>query len=489
MNDDLDRIPSFGICPKFLSPHSASAALLGKRIDILALSMNSAEPIAVKGDRWSSFYGDHFMQPKLNAATSSTMPSAFTRIDSRNNLQSTTPTAYAPNLRTTTNPRQEALTELRWIDDNAVLSEESISDEENMAASEPEIRVLPSSQARFAEAKPSWWNEDLQSSLDVGAFHMPFHLDISHQEIFAWIATSPVGLNTLNLEGDELSYQDLRDLADALKKNADISRLILDECRIDDKSVIVIADILRENKHLQSIALRYDVIPGKGITAIFKALTTNTSLINLDVSCNSFDTDTAEALVELLSIKKNLKQLKIASCGIPFEGLEKIILGLMSYTGLDYLDISLNTFDAKCEAALVNMIKTNKNIEVLEMYNCEFSNIGMNALLDAVKFNTKIKDIFMREPEKDDSLDVLIEKIPAELEKNRKIEKTKKGANFTLEIINSVLGRDQNPGAKPEEYNLMYPREIMGLITDQMMQAALKDTLITMSAMSGDENY
>ena len=161
----------------------------------------------------------------------------------------------------------------------------------------------------------------------------------------------------------------------------------------------------------------------------------------------------------------------------------------MSYTGLDYLDISLNTVDAKCEAALVKMIKANKSIEVLEMYNCEFSNIGMNAILDAVKFNTKIKDIFMREPEKDDSLDVLIEKIPAELEKNRKIEKTKKGANFTLEIINSVLGRDQNPGAKPEEYNLMYPREVMELITDQMMQAALKDALITMSAISGDENY
>ena len=86
-------------------------------------------------------------------------------------------------------------------------------------------------------------------------------------------------------------------------------------------------------------------------------------------------------------------------------------------------------------------------------------------------------------------LDVLFEKIPAELEKNRKIEKAKKGANFTLEIINSVLGGLENPGAKPEEYNLMYPREIMGLITDQMMQAALKDTLITMSAMSGDENY
>ena len=135
------------------------------------------------------------------------------------------------------------------------------------------------------------------------------------------------------------------------------------------------------------------------------------------------------------------------------------------------------------------MIKTNKNIEVLEIYNCEISSIGINGLLDAVKFNTKIKNIFMREPEKDNSLDVLFEKIPAELEKNRKIEKAKKGANFTLEIINSVLGGLENPGAKPEEYNLMYPREIMGLITDQMMQAALKDTLITMSAMSGDENY
>lgn len=429
------------------------------------------------------------MKRTLNAATSSTTPSAFTRIASRNKLQSTTPTAYAPNFRTTTTPRQEALIELHWTDDNAVLSEQSMSDEENMAASEPEIRALPSSQTRYAEAKPSWWSVDLQSSLDVGAFHMPFHLDLSHQEVFAWIATSPVGLNTLDLEGDELSYQDLRDLADTLKKNADISRLILDECRIDDKSVIVIADILRENKHLQSITLRYDVIPGKGITAIFKALPTNTSLIKLDVSCNSFDSDTAEALVELLSIKKNLKELDIADCKIPFEGLEKIILALMSYTDLDYLDISLNTFDAKCEAALGKMIKTNKYIEVLKMENCEISTIGMNAILDAVKLNTKIKNIFMRDPVEDDSRDVFFEKIPAELEKNREIEKTKKGANFTLEIINSVLGRDQNLGAKPEEYNLMYPREVMDLITDQMMQAALKDALITMSAMSGDENY
>ena len=244
------------------------------------------------------------MKRTLNAATSSTKPSAFTRITSRNNLQSTTPTAYAPNFRTTTTPRQEALIELHWTNDNAVLSEDSMSDEENMAASETEIRVLPSSQTRYAEAKPSWWNEDLQSSLDVGAFNIPFHMHTRHQEVFAWIATSPVGLNTLNLEGDELSYQDLRDLADALKKNADISRLSVDECHVDDKSEIVIADILRENKHLQSIVLRYDVITGKGITAIFKALTTNASLINLDVSCHSFGSDTAEALVELLSIKK-----------------------------------------------------------------------------------------------------------------------------------------------------------------------------------------
>ena len=84
---------------------------------------------------------------------------------------------------------------------------------------------------------------------------------------------------------------------------------------------------------------------------------------------------------------------------------------------------------------------------------------------------------------------VLQGEMEAELKKNTELEKAKKGANFTLEIINSVLGGLENPGAKPEEYNLMYPREIMGLITDQMMQAALKDTLITMSAMSGDENY
>ena len=84
---------------------------------------------------------------------------------------------------------------------------------------------------------------------------------------------------------------------------------------------------------------------------------------------------------------------------------------------------------------------------------------------------------------------VLESEMEAELKKNTELEKAKKGANFTLEIINSVLGGLENPGAKPEEYNLMYPREIMGLITDQMMQAALKDTLITMSAMSGDENY
>ena len=155
----------------------------------------------------------------------------------------------------------------------------------------------------------------------------------------------------------------------------------------------------------------------------------------------------------------------------------------MSYTGLDYLNISLNTFDAKCEAALVKMIKANKNIEVLDICDCEFSTIGINAILDAVKLNTKIKNISMYCP-----ID-LVGKIRAETKKNWEIEKTKKGANFTFEIINSVLGRDQNPGAKPEEYNLMYPREVMGLITDQMMQAALKDTLITMSAMSGDENY
>ena len=372
------------------------------------------------------------MKRTLNAATSSTTPSAFTRIASRNNLQSTTPTAYAPNFRTTTTPRQEALIELHWTDDNAVLSEDGMNDEENMSASEPEVRVLPSSQARYAEAKPSWWNKEHQQTLvEDKQFNMPFDSDLSYEEVFAWIATSPVGIETLDLEEHVLNYQNVKNLAGALEKNSTLTTLNLHGCEIGDESGIVLAEMLSKNKHLKSIVLSYNHFHSKGLTAIFNALTTNTSLTFLDVIHNHFDIKSAVALAQLIKTNKILKNLVIGLGNIPYAGIK--------------------------------------------------------ALFDAAKLNTTLFEININS--EFDNAKFLIREIKNEINKNQPLGVTKLGANFTLEIINSVLGRRQNPGAKPEEYDLMYPREVMDLITDQMMQAALKDALITMSAMSGDGNY
>ena len=430
------------------------------------------------------------MKRTLNAVPSFAKPSAFMPIAPRISLNPITHAAPVRNLRITTTPRQEALLVMHWTGDSAVLSEDSISDEENMAASEPEVRVMPSSQPRYAADKPSWWNEEYQQTLvEENRFNMPFHSTLSYREVFAWIATSPAGIETLDLKEQHLSYQDLKVLADALKKNAILGSVILDETDIDNERAKVIVEILSENKHLRSISIDNIYVSSAALTAIFNALTTNTSLTYLSLCDNSFNTKTEKALVRLLRVNKHLKELNIGGCRITFDGLRKIFLALMSGTVLASLDISSNKFNAKCEAALVKMIKTNKSIEVLEIENCKISDIGIKAIFGAVKFNTKIRRVWMSQLKNSENFYVLEGEMEAELKKNTELEKAKKGANFTLEIINSVLGGLENPGAKPEEYNLMYPREIMGLITDQMMQAALKDTLITMSAMSGDENY
>ena len=120
---------------------------------------------------------------------------------------------------------------------------------------------------------------------------------------------NPTGVKTLVLTGNDIGYEGVEFLAEALKTNKTLQNLDLMNNRFGPKGVEFLAEALKTNKPLQTLHLGYNKIGNEGAIAIAEALKINKTLQTLDLKNNWIEDEGKFAIEEVIKLKEEGKVL------------------------------------------------------------------------------------------------------------------------------------------------------------------------------------
>lgn len=180
----------------------------------------------------------------------------------------------------------------------------------------------------------------------------------------------------------------------------------------------------------------------------------------------------AIALVEALKDNKIVTVLNLGSNKIGDDEAKVIANVLKNNTTLTALFLDNNEIGHEGAMAIAEALKSNKTLTQLGIVANNIGNKGVEALAAALNVNTTLTILDFFRNHFDDVTSGL--NIMYELDKNRLLTIDEEGAKVALELINKELGKANNFGT------LLYPREVMDQIIDQMGQASLKVEIINL---------
>ena len=167
------------------------------------------------------------------------------------------------------------------------------------------------------------------------------HTDVSTLSFYTHLGGFR-GLQSLDLSYMHLSLRDLSDLAESLRENTVLERLLLN-------------DLDRSFEPVQ-------------LDAILLALRDNTHLRIFELGRNSVRHEEVQSLKASLSVNKSLESLTLSGCGLT----DATIIDFAQFIpkcSLQDLDISFNDFGKGGATAILDSLYTNTNLRSVSLYN------------------------------------------------------------------------------------------------------------------------
>ena len=227
-------------------------------------------------------------------------------------------------------------------------------------------------------------------------------------------------ISTLVLYGNQGIEEDgFRHIAVALVSNSSLVKLNASLCsiRITDHSGPVVTEMLRKNKSLQNLNLRYNPqlsdsgalyiaeglnqnialrklnlhvcgITAMGAKTLAQTLAINTSLQSLDLSYNRLTGVGVGALAESLKHNVNLKELRLSNCTREVESFAD----LMSVTE-SLKQGSYNRESDNIARSLADALKVNRSLQHLTVNSSGISDRGVEELAEMLVVNNTLEEL------------------------------------------------------------------------------------------------
>lgn len=161
---------------------------------------------------------------------------------------------------------------------------------------------------------------------------------------------------------EPLSQKEIKEIAEALKKNTGLLELRLEDNNIGNDGVLQLANALKVNTRLQILSILRNGVTDLGASVLANALKTNKSLIKLSLDGRA-----------VLSHFKD-DALDYSTNNIGNDGADEIAEMLLVNNTLQELYLSFNQIDEKGVYNLYNALKTNSNskLKKLDVYGSKF---------------------------------------------------------------------------------------------------------------------
>lgn len=172
----------------------------------------------------------------------------------------------------------------------------------------------------------------------------------------------------------------------AVSTNNDIRALDLQQYYISDEQAATLAKALKHNKGLKVLDLSQTDMGDHGAIALAKGLAGNTALLELELNCNFIGDEGAKALGEALTKNTKLQILQLESNSIGPYGAKFLAEGL-KHAALSRLNLRKNHIGEEGAIALARALRTNSQLENLDLEINQIGPTGGKALADAGAVN------------------------------------------------------------------------------------------------------
>ena len=183
-----------------------------------------------------------------------------------------------------------------------------------------------------------------------------------------------------------------------VKKNGEIGELNLKNKILGDDYIKCVNESLKVSKHISSLNLEKNRLSEISLIPLMKTILNNNSLLEklleINLSYNKIGFTTIELLVKFISeYNCSLENLNMEGNNLGVVNAKKIIEAISNNLKLSmrYLNLSKNILDDEVSNELSILIKNCVNLNVLILYQNQFSNKGGGILMSEIKKHNNLK--------------------------------------------------------------------------------------------------
>ena len=194
-------------------------------------------------------------------------------------------------------------------------------------------------------------------------------------------------LSKLNLQMNSIDDKEIKSIVNYIKENnSPIKTLILKNNKITSEGSVSIVDLIKFSKTLKVLDLSYNELKSEGVKKICNGIIVSNStscLEQLFLNGNKCNDYCADDIFNLL-VNNNVKKLKLLSLSVNFfsnKGIDKILSSLRKNNYLEQLYLGENKIDAKAFSNLVNYLKFNRALKILEIKSSRINDESLNEII------------------------------------------------------------------------------------------------------------
>ncbi|XP_004364948.1 hypothetical protein CAOG_00077 [Capsaspora owczarzaki ATCC 30864] len=222
-------------------------------------------------------------------------------------------------------------------------------------------------------------------------------MTLIQRELYDRVKNNAIGL--LSLWREQIGDAGAETIAEALKENQKVVKLILGENRIGHVGTLAIAEAIRVNTTLTQLSLNANHTGDLGARAIAEALVVNKFLQKLFLGDNQIGDAGTRAIAEALKVNKTLTSLSLERNQIGNDGAQSLAEALRVNTTVTRLDLEQNQIGDAGARALAEALKENTTLTLLELNHNAIGDAGMEAVYDAWDVNATVEDTRFENPQ------------------------------------------------------------------------------------------